>query len=323
MSKNSAFGLAALLATRDPIGFALLSDISSSWPGSSGVLEEVTFLASGNFDPTAYPDALAFFVECWAGGGSGGVYNNGQYAYGFGSGGGGGEYAAALFLKEALGVSNIPVTIGSGGSAVTGPQNNGHDGGDTSFGSLVVANGGAGGYGGSANVFTLGGGGLRTNGISRYIQSTITSSSSTPTSALGTGSDPRGKPWSMRNGVGGIGGCSYSSNIDGPVGSPGAWLNTDPPAGGDSDFGGGGGGGTAQSYSGQPIRYSPGGVSTYSGNGGRGAVVNASAHPIAESGQFPSGGGGGGSNGYASSSSAYPTSGAGGSGQVKVSVIYA
>jgi hypothetical protein len=328
MSKNSAFGLAALLATRDPIGFALLSDISSSWPGSSGVLEEVTFLTSGSFDPTVYPDALAFFVECWAGGGSGNAAKTVNHTYNPPSGGGGGEYNSGLLLASDLGSTPILVTIGAGGASVSntvtgnaGESNvPGNDGGDTSFGDYIIATGGSGGQSGidiSGPVFTTGGVFIKRLGFQRVV-----CFYSLGQAGMGFVNKYYGKPWSVVRGDGGYGGSAGSSGgiVTGVVGFD---TNSQAiPLGGDSEWGGAGGGGA--SYSSPPAGYTniPGGTSQYSGNGGFG-VVAGNATKIAGSGLFPSGGGGSGNLSISDGNTYTVTSGAGGSGQVKVSVIYA
>ena len=98
------------------------------------------FTASATYTPTA--GALAALVECIGGGGAGGgtpatnAAGNGQNAAG--GGGGGGAYAASLIAHP----TTQTVTVGAGGVAVSGAG--GGNGGNTSFGTLVVAEGGLG-----------------------------------------------------------------------------------------------------------------------------------------------------------------------------------
>lgn len=96
--------------------------------------------ASGTY--TTPSGCRAILVECIGGGGGGGGTpattgsGNGQTAAG--GGGGGGAYAASLITTPA---SSYSVTVGAGGTGVSGDD--GNDGGDTIFGSnLVVAEGG-------------------------------------------------------------------------------------------------------------------------------------------------------------------------------------
>lgn len=112
---------------------------------------------------TKPPSVSAVYVELWGagGGGSGGNYNtciNTEYSGG--TGGGGGAYKYKLIPGSSI-PGPISITIGSGGaggskcSAVepgpfgfcSGQASPGSSGGDTTFGSLLSAAGGAGGMG--------------------------------------------------------------------------------------------------------------------------------------------------------------------------------
>jgi hypothetical protein len=76
-------------------------------------------------------------VMCYGGGGGG------SRNAGFGAGGGGGYYAEAdIEIPEA--VFNVPVTIGAGGAKLTA-NGYGNNGGATSFGEFLIADGGGGG----------------------------------------------------------------------------------------------------------------------------------------------------------------------------------
>lgn len=99
----------------------------------------VVFHTSGIYTPSA--GIASVIVECVGGGGSGGgVGNSGQVAVvGGGGGGAGGGYSRSVLLPSQIGASQ-PVTIGTGG--VAGSVSLGTGGGPTSFGNLVVANGG-------------------------------------------------------------------------------------------------------------------------------------------------------------------------------------
>lgn len=88
-----------------------------------------------------YPGLRAVMVEMVGGGAAGETtgYEGGASA---GRGGGGGEYARSFLLASALGPSET-VTVGAGGEPNPNPGAGG-SGGQSSFGSLVIANGGQG-----------------------------------------------------------------------------------------------------------------------------------------------------------------------------------
>lgn len=94
---------------------------------------------------------LKFIEVCCVGaggGGGGGIRRNA--AFNGGTGGGGGAIVWASFDASML-ASSYTVTVGAGGagglgsSSTTITSNSGSDGGDTSFGNLVIAKGGRGG----------------------------------------------------------------------------------------------------------------------------------------------------------------------------------
>ena len=88
-----------------------------------------------NFDPTKNT------VECYGGGGPGGQgwSDPSNFIYG-GGGGGGGAYAKGTNLNLTPGAV-ITISIGAGGAYSS------LEGGDTAFGSSVLAKGGSGGQG--------------------------------------------------------------------------------------------------------------------------------------------------------------------------------
>ncbi|WP_323115176.1 hypothetical protein [Pseudomonas guariconensis] len=86
-------------------------------------------------------------VEVVGGGGGGGRFINGG-----GGGGGGGKAKSCMSLA---GVTNVVVTVGSGGAGRTGSDGDGVTGGSTSFGGYLSATGGMGGskwFGGRGGV---------------------------------------------------------------------------------------------------------------------------------------------------------------------------
>lgn len=116
----------------------------------SGTLDTVT-------STSTYNQTGLLYVLAIGGGGAGGsgAGDNNWYAAG---GGGSGGFIGQLIM------SNTPqtITIGSGGTCPAGNAQIGNSGGTTSFGNLLSATGGAGGYGGIGNphgVSSIGGAG--------------------------------------------------------------------------------------------------------------------------------------------------------------------
>ena len=204
------------------------------------------------------------FVEVWGGGGGGGS-NSGA------GGGGGGGYNQAWFLTSDLGATET-ITVGAGGAVDT-------TGGDSSFGSSVLAYGG--GKGENANQGNGGGGGGQTSaggdgtagggGVGGFPRR----SGGRDAETLGTGIG--------NSGGGGGHGSNGSSSGNGGEGSAfgggggaGGQTSSATAIGGGSVYGGGGGGaiGTgSEEY---------GGGSVYGGDGGAKNVA----------GTAPAGGGG-------------------------------
>lgn len=141
-----------------------ITDVRPFQAAASPSYEQVVFTSSGTFRPADYPWAKQVRVRVIGGGGGSGLAaatGAGEIALG-GSGGGGG-YAEASF-----GIDSVPadavVTVGTGGAAEAA-------GGESSFHTLVAADGGAaGGNGGASTAITTnvpgapGEGGLGTAG---------------------------------------------------------------------------------------------------------------------------------------------------------------
>lgn len=136
----------------------------------SGLFNIVAFTSSGTFTKSDYPDSTRFIkvTVIGAGGGGGGSVATAAATVSCGSGGGGGGSVSALLDFRTL-PSTVAVTIGSGGSGVTGA--NGTAGGTSAFGTFLSASGGAGGgataaVGGGAYSPSGGaGGGVTVSGI--------------------------------------------------------------------------------------------------------------------------------------------------------------
>jgi hypothetical protein len=116
----------------------------------------IYYTTSGTFskgDPFGGGDIglRAIRVRAVGGGGGGGgaaTTSAGQTACG--GGGGGGGYAEAFITNIADLASSVTVTCGAGGTGATAGNNSGAEGGSSSFGTSVVANGGNFGLGQAA-----------------------------------------------------------------------------------------------------------------------------------------------------------------------------
>lgn len=108
------------------------------------------FDASGTFTPSAALLAAGgnITVKLWGAGGGGG------FGYSYQTNGIGGN--AGNYITKPLNVSAAQtVTIGSGGAAGSSASAFASDGGNSTFGSLLTSEGGAGGAGGNLNSFSI------------------------------------------------------------------------------------------------------------------------------------------------------------------------
>jgi hypothetical protein len=151
------------------------------------------FIASGTWNKSAtLKAALVCCLGAGGGGGSGRQGAAGENRFG-GNGGGGGAMSWRVFQASSMS-SSYAITVGTGGGGAGGQAstssngNTGTTGGDSSFGSAVIAKGGSGGVGGTTSQQTQTSGGL--------------SSGSSP--ALG--------PYSIDGGVGVAGQTTSSSS---------------------------------------------------------------------------------------------------------------
>ena len=116
--------------------------------GGMRYVDTVYFTSSGTFEKATYPwlRGVRVFVQ-GAGGAGGGASAPGAGNHSAGSGGGGGGMTE-IFITNIAGLpSSVTVTIGAGGTGVSGAA--GNAGGDSSWNTTVI--GGGGGGGGSAN----------------------------------------------------------------------------------------------------------------------------------------------------------------------------
>lgn len=115
-------------------------------PGSVGYQTTVTVLgdlAPINFQIADYPNAAWVFVECVGAGGGGAGAQDVTATTGIAQGGGSGGTYCASWLNAATLPPIVPVTGGNGGNGGTFNAA-GATGGQSSFGTLVVAPGGIG-----------------------------------------------------------------------------------------------------------------------------------------------------------------------------------
>lgn len=105
------------------------------------------FTSTGTYTPTAGTKSVIVHAV-GGGGGGGGCAANAAGNASVGQGGGAGAYGKSRFTT---GFSGVSVVIGSAGSAgAAGPSGAGGSGGDTSFGALLVCQGGPGGKPGAS-----------------------------------------------------------------------------------------------------------------------------------------------------------------------------
>jgi len=128
-----------------------LGPLDSARPAPGSLLNVRVFSTAGTFTYTETSGTKKVAVEVQAAGGAGAgspATAAGQAA--IGSGGGAGAYAKSLFTT---GFSGVTVTVGAGGTGVSGLA--GNNGGPSSFGALVSCPGGRGGTaaGPSAGLF--------------------------------------------------------------------------------------------------------------------------------------------------------------------------
>lgn len=261
-------------------------------PAASGA-DFQRFNASGTWTkPSGYDADSRVLIRAWGGGGSGGCA-----ASAGAGGGGGGAYNQRWRLLSELGATET-VTIGTGGTAVSG-NTSGNAGGNTTFGAHLTAYGGRGGAssgsgGGGGGPFGAGSGStpgtplLLTDIFINFGGSTQTNIYHGSGGRNTSGAERPGQP-GVYHGGGGGGPTATGNNYDG----------------GSSLFAGAGGAGTSTTATGTA------GTSVDGGNGGAAGVNGASG----AGGVQPGGGGGGAEN------TGGAQSGSGGDGRVEVFVF--
>ena len=265
-----------------------------------------TFTTTGANTWTKPTGCLAVMVTLIGGGGGGGTAFNNSYS---GCGGSGGGYVSKIFSASVLG-STETVTVGAGGGS-------GANGGDTSFGSWLVAGGGR-SYNGQGNRSGSGGQGIAAGAAGNTTDGTPLIGIDAST---GGASGARG---GVTGGQGAIGGNGYMSGAAG--GGSGAFGNFS-----------GGQGGSSYAKSTTPLSGANGGAGSLSGTatagsnatdmttgvpipgaggGGGGGTQNGTAANGGNGGKYGGGGGGAGCTGTGGSTPGIGGSGADGIAQI-------
>jgi len=205
---------------------------SSSWgslvptagTATYSFVQTIYYTSSGTFTKATYPWLRAIRVKCQGAGGSGGVRSN-VASNDNGAGGGAGGYAES-FITDIAGLdASVTVTRGAGAAGVTRSTvgtTDGSAGGNSSFGTVVIGNGGN----GSQSNAGFGGAGGDGTGNVVLSGSDGRNGSSGSISLAGDGG-------TAHLGAGGQGAAGYAGNSF--SGSPGVL------------YGGGGGGSTSHS----------------------------------------------------------------------------
>ena len=220
-----------------------MSNLSDFLASGGGKLRYQEFTSSGTFTPSAalLANGGQCYIEAIGGGGSGGVQINSGATAASACGGDAGAYVCGPVTVS----GPVTVTIGAGGTAVnrsgfTG-NTSGNAGGNTTFGALLTAPGGAGGRGdNAANAGTGGRGAMSSGGYVTDVASVLSARGGVGTNGKaggGGGSATYGAVHMQATDGGGNG--AYLTTAGSSITAASATANT-----------GGGGGGVAYSASG-------------------------------------------------------------------------
>lgn len=190
-----------------------------------------TFTSTGTYTPTTGTKSV--IVEAvGGGGGGGGCAANAAGNASVGQGGGAGAYGKSRFTT---GFSGVSVVIGSAGSAgAAGPSGAGGSGGDTSFGTLLVCQGGPGGKPGAS---------LTPPSLGESATPNISTVTGANIASFSGESGTSGFIFSSNNNTGMVSGCGGS----GRFGSGGAGSSAIGTVNAASGYGAGGGGAISSS----------------------------------------------------------------------------
>jgi hypothetical protein len=272
-------------------GTYFVVDISASAAGGQ------TFTANGTF---TVPTCNYVLVDCLAAGGGGGSgeRRGAGVATSGGGGGGGGARLQRIFTLAQLGGVGAAITVtvgvgGLGGTAITTDNtvgNNGTTGGNSSFGSLLLAYGGAGAPAAASNSNGGGGGGSMSAGSGANGGAPYPFTLATAGPSFGNGGGTGGNITSLQT-------QGYAAEWGG-AGGGASFSAPNIGQGGSSLFGnaGGGAGGAITSANAATAGADGGstGAATYGGGGLAGAIGANGADGAASASFGASTGGGGG-----------------------------
>jgi hypothetical protein len=135
-------GVAAVAVAPGTSGNVLTSDGTNWTSGTAPVINVQTFDASGTWTkPSGYAAGSRVYIQAWGAGGSG---RRESSTTTIARGGGGGAYSSGWRALSDLGATET-ITIGAGGAARTGTNQDGASGGNTLAGNFLSAGGGGGG----------------------------------------------------------------------------------------------------------------------------------------------------------------------------------
>lgn len=303
------------------------STINTSTPGFISIDVDAVniqvFTSSGTWTkPSGAKWVSAILI---GGGGSGGSGRRDSAAADKGGGAGGGAGGVTQFDIAASSVtSTVSVTIGAGGSAVSGRGTDGDGtvggaGTDTTFGSYAVAGGGFGGSKGTASAAATGGvGSAKTSNVLVYVAATALSGPQMQSSPGGNGgfgatapTYPGGATF-LGTGTGFLGFLPGGGGGGGGISAANAVSNGTQGGDGDSNINAGGAGGTG---GGSGSNGTASSTNRAGGGGGGGAsALTGTAGSGGAGGNYGAGGGGGGA-------SKTGTSGGGGAGAGGICVV--
>lgn len=253
----------------DGTNFQLLS----SSPTSKQSFQVTEYTTPGTYTWTPNFTGYVDVVAVGGGGGGGGGDGSG------GAGGGGGGAGATIRRRVAV-TKGTGITITVGAKGAGGSLGAGGTGGDTSFGSLILAKGGVGGSLGGTSVGGAGGpsGGPDTTFGGQIIPATVSAGATSNSYALASvqgamysgGAGGKGSDTSTANGVAG-GGCeSYTGGIKGASAKGGGGGGASAFARGGAGGNGGGANGLAGTGYGAGGGGGAGGIGYLGGDGGTG-----------------------------------------------------
>ena len=292
-----------------------MSNLSDLFPSSGGiVVDKQTFTASGTWTKpaSALPSDIVI-VDLWGGGGAGGVRGSADLATG--GGGGGGAHNRQTMRVGDLNATET-VTVGTGGAAATATNSSGATGGGGGY-SEFKGHRAYGGGGGNAAVGGTGGGifsaGISATSGARGGEPQLLGATDTVRTITISSATMRWHPGEWG------GGHADNSNLEPnyqaiPIHGGAGAANTSNTSLRGSAWGGAAGG----AYDSATAGTQTGGTSQFGGNGGSVAIPASAASNVNGGNGSPRGGGG---SGAKWGSTGTVTSGAGGRGEVVITII--